>query len=82
MFLKFLQFKLVAYQDESVLTVGTAEDRILLLMYFLIALINGVLTDRSAKWRKEIHLTQCRNCCPFWPFIRVFYLIQPGIWFV
>src|SRR5687768_4891570 len=28
------------------LTVGTAEDRILLLMYFIIAMINAVLTNR------------------------------------
>jgi two-component system, OmpR family, sensor histidine kinase KdpD len=36
------------------LTVGTAEDRILLLMYFLIALINGVLTHKIRKMEKEV----------------------------
>src|SRR5687768_18381377 len=32
-------------------TVGTAEDRLLLLMYFVIALINAVLTSRSEERR-------------------------------
>lgn len=36
------------------LTVGTAEDRILLLMYFVIALINGVLTYKIRQMEKEV----------------------------
>src|SRR5690348_5565035 len=36
------------------LTVGTAEDRILLLMYFVIALINGVLTYKIRQVEKEV----------------------------
>lgn len=36
------------------LTVGAAEDRILLLMYFLIALINGVLTYKIRQMEKEV----------------------------
>ena len=35
------------------LTVGTAEDRMLLLMYFIIALINGVLTSKIRQMEKE-----------------------------
>jgi two-component system, OmpR family, sensor histidine kinase KdpD len=36
------------------LTVGTAEDRILLFMYFIIALINAVLTNRIRRMEKKI----------------------------
>ena len=36
------------------LTVGTAEDRLLLLMYFIIALINGVLTIKVRQMEKEV----------------------------
>lgn len=36
------------------LTVGTTEDRILLLMYFVIALINGVLTYKVRQMEKEV----------------------------
>jgi two-component system, OmpR family, sensor histidine kinase KdpD len=36
------------------LTVGTAEDRILLLMYFIIAMINAVLTNRIKRMEKAI----------------------------
>lgn len=36
------------------LTVGTAEDRILLLMYFIIALINAVLTYKLRQMEKEV----------------------------
>jgi len=36
------------------LTVGTAEDRLLLLMYFIIALINAVLTNRIRRMEKKI----------------------------
>jgi two-component system, OmpR family, sensor histidine kinase KdpD len=36
------------------LTVGTAEDRILLLMYFIIALINAVLTFKIRQMEKEV----------------------------
>jgi two-component system, OmpR family, sensor histidine kinase KdpD len=36
------------------LTVGTAEDRILLVMYFVIALINGVLTHKIRQMEKEV----------------------------
>ncbi len=35
------------------LTVGTAEDRLLLLMYFIIALINAVLTSKIRQMEKE-----------------------------
>jgi two-component system, OmpR family, sensor histidine kinase KdpD len=36
------------------LTVGTGEDRLLLLMYFIIALINGVLTTKIRQMEKEV----------------------------
>jgi two-component system sensor histidine kinase KdpD len=36
------------------LTIGTTEDRLLLLMYFVIALIHGVLTNRIRQAQKEI----------------------------
>jgi two-component system sensor histidine kinase KdpD len=36
------------------LTIGTTEDRFLLLMYFVIALIHGVLTNRIRQAQKEI----------------------------
>jgi two-component system, OmpR family, sensor histidine kinase KdpD len=36
------------------LSVGTAEDRILFLMYFVIALINGVLTYKIRQMEKEV----------------------------
>ena len=36
------------------LTVGTAEDRILLLMYFIIAMINAVLTNRIRRMEKVV----------------------------
>ncbi len=36
------------------LTVGTAEDRILLLMYFIIASINAVLTNRIRRMEKKV----------------------------
>lgn len=36
------------------LTVGTPEDRLLLLMYFVIALINGVLTNKIRKMEKAM----------------------------
>ena len=36
------------------LTVGTAEDRLLLLMYFIIALINAVLTSKIRQMEKEV----------------------------
>jgi two-component system sensor histidine kinase KdpD len=36
------------------LTVGTAEDRILLLMYFIIALINAALTNRIRRMEKKV----------------------------
>jgi two-component system, OmpR family, sensor histidine kinase KdpD len=36
------------------LTVGTGEDRLLLLMYFVVALINGVLTHKIRKMEKAI----------------------------
>ena len=36
------------------LTVGTAEDRLLLLMYFIIALINAVLTNKIRQMEKEV----------------------------
>lgn len=36
------------------LTVGTAEDRILLLMYFIIAMINAVLTNRIRRMEKKV----------------------------
>lgn len=36
------------------LTVGTAEDRILLFMYFIIALINAVLTNRIRRIEKKV----------------------------
>jgi two-component system sensor histidine kinase KdpD len=36
------------------LTVGTPEDRILLLMYFIIAMINAVLTYKIRKMEKEV----------------------------
>lgn len=36
------------------LTVGTAEDRILLLMYFIIAMINAVLTFKIRQMEKEV----------------------------
>lgn len=36
------------------LTVGTAEDRLLLLMYFVIALINAVLTNKIRKMQKAM----------------------------
>jgi two-component system, OmpR family, sensor histidine kinase KdpD len=36
------------------LTVGTSDDRILLLMYFIVALINAVLTHRIRKIEKEV----------------------------
>jgi two-component system, OmpR family, sensor histidine kinase KdpD len=36
------------------LTVGTAEDRILLLVYFIIALINAVLTNRIRRMEKAV----------------------------
>jgi two-component system, OmpR family, sensor histidine kinase KdpD len=36
------------------LTVGTAEDRLLLLMYFVIALINAVLTNKIRKMEKAM----------------------------
>ena len=35
------------------LTVGTAEDRLLLLMYFIVALINAVLTSKIRQMEKE-----------------------------
>src|SRR6187551_2449558 len=35
------------------LTVGTAEDRLLLLMYFVVALINAVLTSKIRQMEKE-----------------------------
>jgi two-component system sensor histidine kinase KdpD len=38
------------------LTVGTAEDRLLLLMYFVIALINAVLTNKIKQMQKEVKL--------------------------
>jgi two-component system, OmpR family, sensor histidine kinase KdpD len=36
------------------LTIGTTEDRFLLLMYFVIALIHGVLTNRIRRVQKEV----------------------------
>lgn len=36
------------------LTVGTAEDRLLLLMYFIIALINAVLTNKIRRMEKAV----------------------------
>ena len=36
------------------LTVGTAEDRLLLLMYFIVAMINGVLTNKIRQMEKEV----------------------------
>jgi two-component system sensor histidine kinase KdpD len=36
------------------LTVGTPEDRLLLLMYFVIALINGVLTNKIRRMEKAV----------------------------
>lgn len=36
------------------LTVGTAEDRILLFMYFIIAMINAVLTNRIRRMEKKV----------------------------
>src|SRR5688572_1920268 len=36
------------------LTVGTAEDRLLLLMYFIVALINAVLTSKIRKMEKDV----------------------------
>lgn len=36
------------------LTVGTAEDRLLLLMYFIIAMINAVLTNKIRQMEKEV----------------------------
>jgi two-component system sensor histidine kinase KdpD len=36
------------------LTVGTAEDRLLLLMYFIIAMINAVLTHKIRQMEKEV----------------------------
>lgn len=36
------------------LTVGTAEDRLLLLMYFVVALINAVLTNKIRKMEKAV----------------------------
>lgn len=36
------------------LTVGTSEDRILLLMYFIIALMNAVLTNRIRRMEKKV----------------------------
>ena len=36
------------------LTVGTAEDRLLLLMYFVIAMINGALTNKIRKIEKAV----------------------------
>jgi two-component system, OmpR family, sensor histidine kinase KdpD len=36
------------------LTVGTTEDRILLLMYFIIAMINAVLTNRIRRMEKKV----------------------------
>lgn len=38
------------------LTVGTTEDRILLLMYFIIAMINGVLTFKIREMEKEVKI--------------------------
>jgi two-component system, OmpR family, sensor histidine kinase KdpD len=38
------------------LTVGTGEDRLLLLMYFIIALINGVLTSKIRQMEKEVKI--------------------------
>lgn len=36
------------------LTVGAGEDRLLLLMYFLVAMINGVLTNKIRQMEKEV----------------------------
>ncbi len=36
------------------LTVGTAEDRLLLLMYFVVAMINAVLTNKIRQMEKEV----------------------------
>lgn len=36
------------------LTVGTAEDRLLLLMYFIVALINAALTNKIRQMEKEV----------------------------
>ena len=36
------------------LTVGTPEDRLLLLMYFLIAMINAVLTNKIRRMKKDV----------------------------
>jgi two-component system, OmpR family, sensor histidine kinase KdpD len=36
------------------LTVGTAEDRILLLMYFIIAMVNAVLSNRIRRMEKKV----------------------------
>lgn len=53
-FLSALVWNFLFIPPRFTLTVGTAEDRILLLMYFIIALINGVLTYKIRQMEKEV----------------------------
>ena len=53
-FLSALIWNFLFIPPRFTLTVGTAEDRILLLMYFIIALINGVLTHKIRQMEKEV----------------------------
>jgi two-component system, OmpR family, sensor histidine kinase KdpD len=53
-FLSALIWNFLFIPPRFTLTVGTAEDRILLLMYFVIALINGVLTYKIRQMEKEV----------------------------
>ena len=53
-FLSALIWNFLFIPPRFTLTVGTAEDRILLFMYFVIALINGVLTYKIRQMEKEV----------------------------